>query len=333
VNASLSYIPSMRVLLLCCLIFLTSVPAWSQPLHAYGLYNTTGKKVKHRNMVKALAKADVILFGELHNNPVAHWLQLKHAQELHANRTLILGAEMLEADDQAVLDAYLRGEIDRKALDTLARLWVNYGTDYAPLVDFAKQHALPFIATNVPRRYASLVYKKGFGALDSLSEKEKAWIAPLPIDYDPELPGYVAMLEMMGGHGGETLPKAQAIKDATMAHFILRNLEQGKVFLHFNAARTELRDCQHRYPARHLKAGRGTSGQGRFHHLCGCRFPRLVLRGTATRCRSSYFGGTGSCPCPPQGWQDRMRLVASQVPFSGPCVCNASTAYAEQVGV
>ena len=42
------------------------------------------------------------------------------------------------------------------------------------------------------------------------------------------------MLEMGHGHGGENLPKAQAIKDATMAHFILENYKKDHVFIHFN---------------------------------------------------------------------------------------------------
>ncbi|MCF8258627.1 MAG: ChaN family lipoprotein, partial [Flavobacteriales bacterium] len=176
------------------------------------------------------------LFGELHNSPIAHWLQLAASKDLHGQRNLCLGAEMLEADDQQTLDRYLKGAIDRKALDSLARLWNNYATDYAPLVDFAKTNALPFIATNVPRRYASMVYKNGFDALDTLSTDEKAWIAPLPIVYDPELPGYKEMIAMMGGHGGDNLPKAQAIKDATMAHFILKNFKSDGLFLHFNGA-------------------------------------------------------------------------------------------------
>ena len=42
---------------------------------------------------------------------------------------------------------------------------------------------------------------------------------------------------MMGpGHNGANIPKAQAIKDATMAHFIQKNLGKGKTFLHFNGA-------------------------------------------------------------------------------------------------
>ena len=42
------------------------------------------------------------------------------------------------------------------------------------------------------------------------------------------------MLEMMSGHVGEKMPKTQAIKDAIMAHFIIKNLPSSGVFLHFN---------------------------------------------------------------------------------------------------
>jgi hypothetical protein len=92
------------------------------------------------------------------------------------------------------------------------------------------------VATNVPRKFARLVYNDGFEALDTLTDEEKSWIAPLPIVFDPTLPGYVEMLAMMGGHGGENLPKAQAIKDATMAHFILANYRPEQTFIHYNGA-------------------------------------------------------------------------------------------------
>ena len=67
-----------------------------------------------------------------------------------------------------------------------------------------------------------------------MADEAKNWIAPLPIKYDATLPGYIKIVEMSGGHGGENLPKAQAIKDATMAHFILKNWEKGQTFLHYN---------------------------------------------------------------------------------------------------
>ena len=104
---------------------------------------------------------------------------------------------MLEADNQDELDLYLIDSIDYKALDTLARLWPNHKTDYQPLVDFAKDHTIPFIATNIPRRFANRVYKHGFETLDSLNAEEKSWVAPLPFPFDPEIESYKNILSMM----------------------------------------------------------------------------------------------------------------------------------------
>jgi uncharacterized iron-regulated protein len=208
---------------------------------AFVIYNAKGKKVSYKKMMKSLSESNVTLFGELHNNPISHWLQLEVTKSLGEKRDLILGAEMFERDNQDELNDYLSEKIDAKMLDSLARLWDNYNTDYAPLVDYAKEDKLQFIATNIPRRFANLVYKKDFKGLDSLSVEEKSWIAKLPIEYDKDLPGYQKMLEMMGGHGGETFPKAQAIKDATMAESINRALTKVKnledvTFIHYNGA-------------------------------------------------------------------------------------------------
>ena len=41
---------------------------------------------------------------------------------------------------------------------------------------------------------------------------------------------------MAHGHGGEDFPKAQAIKDATMAYFIHKNMSKKTKFLHFNGS-------------------------------------------------------------------------------------------------
>jgi len=203
---------------------------------AFKIYNTKGKKVSYKKMLKKLSNKDMILFGELHNNPIAHWLQLELSTQLIEKRDVVLGAEMIEADNQEPLDKYLAGEIDYHELDSLARLWPNYKTDYAPLVNLAKENSLKFIATNIPRRYANMVYHGGFEALDTLSDLEKSWMAPLPIEFDSELTSYKNILEMMGDHGTPELVKAQASKDATMAHFIYNNYMQGQLFIHYNGS-------------------------------------------------------------------------------------------------
>lgn len=210
---------------------------------AYQLYDSSGNHTPYDSMVQHLAQADVVFFGEIHNDALGHWLELQIAKDLLAQDTnLILGAEMLETDDQLLLDEYLAGTIEQRHFEEEAKLWSNYATDYAPLVQFARQHTIPFVATNIPRRYASLVAREGLARLDSLSEPAQNLMAPLPIEVDLTLPGYQNMVDMMGGnsgHGGmsgENMARAQAIKDATMAHFILLNLPRETTFLHFNGS-------------------------------------------------------------------------------------------------
>jgi len=221
--------------LVSCLIgFLFVCNTIAQDKKAYQFFDSKGKKVTYEKVLKASEKTDVVLFGELHDNSLVHWLQLEFTKDLAKRKNLVLGAEMLEADNQEAVNRYLKGEINQKGLDTLARLWINYKTDYKPLVDFAKSKQIDFIATNIPRRYASLVFRKDLVALDSLTSQEKNWIAPLPIEFDINLPGYKSMMGMQGGHAGEKMPKAQAVKDATMAYFINKNRKENSVFIHYN---------------------------------------------------------------------------------------------------
>ena len=222
---------------------------------AYQLYTPTLKATTYTKLLRQAADADVVLFGELHNNPICHWLELQLAKDLQAQKKggLVLGAEMFETDNQSALSNYVQGQTTAKELAAQARLWDNYDTDYRPITDFAREQHIPFIATNVPRRYARLVSRQGLAALDTVSAVAKSQMAPLPLTVDLTLPGYKAMMAMMSepGHGIAGSPahstpatttelpaanfaRAQAIKDATMAYFILQNLKPGQTFLHLN---------------------------------------------------------------------------------------------------
>jgi len=223
--------------LLGVLLFLScSFASFSQHKYAYQLFDSKGRKTNYQQLLKKSKKTNIILFGEYHDNPISHWLQLMLTQDLHKTKPITLGAEMIERDNQKELDKYLRSEIDQQTFDTTARLWNNYHTDYKPLIDFAKENKLTFVATNIPRRYASRVYKKGLEVLDTLPDEEKKWIAPLPIKYDGSLSQYQKMVEMMQGHGGDNFPKSQAIKDATMAHSIIENSQENSIFIHYNGS-------------------------------------------------------------------------------------------------
>ena len=202
---------------------------------AFAFFTQNGKRTSYRKLLRKSKKADIVLFGEYHNNPIAHWLEVKLTKDLLGKRSLILGAEMFERDNQDALDGYLEGTIDQKGLDSLARLWKNYKTDYKPWVDLAKREKLPIVATNIPRKYANLVYKKGLQALDTLPSAERKWIVSLPFPYDGNLSQYEKM-KKMARHNPENLPMSQAIKDATMAESIETHYKKESLFLHLNGS-------------------------------------------------------------------------------------------------
>lgn len=209
---------------------------------AYIIYDSKGEEVPYSAMTEQLLEYDVVFFGELHNDPIAHWLQRELTMSLHASRgeRLTIAMEMFETDNQLLLDEYLSGKIRETNFESEAKLWRNYQTDYKPVVLFAKENSLRVIASNVPRRYAAIVAAGGFEALEQLGEESLKYIAPLPFDYDPELPSYKRMLTMVGGamgsHANENLPKAQALKDVTMAWAIASNYREGDMVLHINGS-------------------------------------------------------------------------------------------------
>lgn len=211
---------------------------------AYRLFSSKGQKTTWNALVKAAAGADVILFGEYHNNTISHWLEYEIALDMLArnDRKTLFGFEMFEADQQQLLTDYLVGNIEPDSFLTRMRLWNNYETDYAPIIDLAKEFGTPCYATNIPRIYASLVAKQGLAMLNGLKDLEKSWMMPLPVVVDTTMGAYMEMRKMMEGHGGANAGYnfvcAQAVKDATMAWFILKGLQDhpGARFVHYNGA-------------------------------------------------------------------------------------------------
>ena len=74
--------------------------------------------------------------------------------------------------------------------------------------------------------------------MNSLDKNSKQFIAPLPIEVDLSLKCYADMLTMTGDHtdSSPNFAHAQAVKDATMAHFLLEKMGINTLFLHFNGS-------------------------------------------------------------------------------------------------
>ena len=224
--------------LMTILLLSAAFTAVAQTKAAYAIYTSEGKEADYGTMLKALNKADVIFIGETHNCPIAHWMEYEITADIirKSPKGLVLGAEMLETDNQVLVDEYTTGLISSDKFENEAKLWDNYWTDYAQLLYLAREHSLKFVATNIPRRYASYVKDNGLEALQGVSDEAKTLMAPLPIPYEQtsQDDAMFGFMQLMGGKEGEKsyYAEAQAIKDATMAWFIAQNFD--KKFIHYN---------------------------------------------------------------------------------------------------
>ncbi|WP_165732364.1 ChaN family lipoprotein [Polaribacter sp. 20A6] len=234
----------MKYLILTSLLLISIISTTkAQDKPAYQLFKNNGKTANYNKMIKDLADSDMVFFGEYHYNPISHWMQLEVSKSLFEikGNSLFFGAEMLEIGNQLVLNEYLSGLYpESKMIPEMTQMWNNYSTDYRPLVEFAKENKLRFIATNIPRRYASLISKKGISALKDLSPEALALIGPdLETYFDPTVKAYAEMADNMGGHVPPNMlniQTAQAAKDATMAHFSLKNFKKGDLLLHIEGS-------------------------------------------------------------------------------------------------
>jgi uncharacterized iron-regulated protein len=207
----------------------------------YKIFDTSsGQSIDLQQLLEKSAQADVVLFGELHNAAIAHWVQLQLLKSLsQENESLALGGEFFETDDQLNINEYFQGFLTDKNFETEAKIWNNYLVDYKPLLVFAKSKSIHFFGSNVPRKYASLVSRKGLSALNELSPEAITFLPPLPIPMDKSLPGYQDMKEMMHGSASMNIDymiEAQALKDASMAEQIIKALQKRQKVFHINGA-------------------------------------------------------------------------------------------------
>ncbi|MDB4902646.1 MAG: hypothetical protein JWQ63_1927 [Mucilaginibacter sp.] len=186
----------------------------------YKIYNSLKQKtITIDDLVNDMDDADVLFFGEEHNDSTGHYLEhtlFKKLSEKYPDK-LALSLEMFETDCQNVLNEYLNGFIREKNFITDARAWHNY-KDYRPLIELAKTNHIPVIAANAPGRYVNMVNRLGLNSLNQLSPTGKSYLPLLPIDTATGA-YYEKFLQIMGGHqamAGMQMFQAQNLWDATM---------------------------------------------------------------------------------------------------------------------
>ena len=216
-----------------------AAPAIQTDSTLYRIFDTHAQReITLEDLADALGDADVVFFGEEHNDSVAHVLQFELLKAMDDRYDRVaLSMEMFVSDDQLVLDEYLSGLITERNLSKDAVLWNNY-KDYRPMVEYAKAHQLTVLAANAPSRYTNRVTREGLGSLKALDKAARSLLAPLPVDTLTG-PYYEKFAGLMGGHegmGNLRIYQSQNLWDATMAYRIGQLLKKKSVnkILHLN---------------------------------------------------------------------------------------------------
>ncbi|MEP7002063.1 MAG: ChaN family lipoprotein [bacterium] len=205
-------------------------------------------------MIEQLAHADVVFFGEQHDDPETHRAEAELLDAIgQTGRPIVLSLEMFERDVQPVVDEYLAGRITERDFLARVRPWERYATDYRRLIELAKAHHWRVVAANVPRTLASAVGRKGLAALDTLTGKDRASAAR--DNRCPRDDYHARFMESMQSHSsgagpsaaGDSLPTAvaerfylaQCVKDETMAESIVDarlDAPRDAIVVHFDGA-------------------------------------------------------------------------------------------------
>lgn len=203
----------------------------------------TGAPSSLESLAMSSAAAEVVFFGEFHDDPGTHHLELALFEAMAREDTeVVLALEMFERDVQPVLDSYLAGQISEQEFLASSRPWPNYQTDYRPLLELARERGIPVLATNVPRRLAAQVARGGLDTLAALPAAERSLVASeIECPRDDYFDRFSTTMRGHPGLGEEMIVRfyeAQCIKDETMAESISRVLEARPqaVVLHLNGS-------------------------------------------------------------------------------------------------
>ena len=80
----------IRLLTLFALVLFTAFTSNAQKVKGYEIYTSKGKKVSYEKMIKSLKTGEFVFFGEYHDNPISHWLQLEVLEDLHEAEVIVI---------------------------------------------------------------------------------------------------------------------------------------------------------------------------------------------------------------------------------------------------
>jgi len=120
-------------------------------------------------ILAAMAKRDVVLLGEQHDEDDHHRWQVQTLAALHALRpNMLIGFEMFPRRMQPALDRWVAGELTVKQLlqqSEWDEVWNMPADLYLPLFQFARINRIPMVALNIDHKLIQAIADKGWDAV------------------------------------------------------------------------------------------------------------------------------------------------------------------------
>ena len=171
-------------------------------------------------VVAGMAKKDVVLLGEQHDEDDDHRWQLQVLAALHAQRPdMVIGFEMFPRRAQPVLDSWVAGNLTVRQLLEQSQwdtVWKLPPELYLPLFQFARINRIPMVALNIDQKLAKSIAEKGWDAVPEAEREGVSRAAPASRAYRDFL------FEIYGEHGAvHGKDSAKVLRtDAAFARFV-----------------------------------------------------------------------------------------------------------------
>jgi uncharacterized iron-regulated protein len=217
----------LNIAIYCSLIFILSSCVHVREATYLDVYQ--GEPIVFEEMLGSLSKARIIYLGETHTLKRHHRFQLRVIQALYEKHiSLTIGLEMLPFTCQGYLDAWGRGELEKKEFLRLIDWEGNWGFDfdlYEPLFEIAREQGIPLRALNAP---PALVKKVARNGLSGLTNEEKGMLSPIIPSSDAHrnyLKLSLSRHKILKGEAEQYAYEAQDVWDSTMAHSVVEYLK------------------------------------------------------------------------------------------------------------
>ena len=172
------------------------------------------------DIIADMAKRDVVLLGEFHDEDDHHRWQAQMLSALHVLRpNMVIGFEMFPRRVQPVLDRWVKGELTLKQFLEQAeweKVWNTSPELYVPLFQFARINRIPMVALNVDNTLNKTIRDKGWDQVPEADREGVGRPAAPPEAYTDYL---FEVFRMHGAHGGGKGEKPNK-KDAAFRRFV-----------------------------------------------------------------------------------------------------------------